>query len=91
MQHIILGTHYLDHNGTLHIQTSAASHASRVRFKEPFLAFSNKQVHQVPPTSYHSPLSHHTVTKTDESPYVTRHITIKTIATMIYMMYSCSM
>ncbi|KAK9904888.1 hypothetical protein WJX75_004896 [Coccomyxa subellipsoidea] len=47
VQHIILGTHYLDHNGTLHIQTSAASHASRVRFKEPFLAFSNKQVHQV--------------------------------------------
>ena len=47
VQHIILGTHYLDHNGTLHIQSSAARHASRIRFKEPFIAFTSKQVHQV--------------------------------------------
>lgn len=47
VQHIILGTHYLDHTGTLHVQSSVSALSSRVRFKEPFIAFSDKQVHQV--------------------------------------------
>lgn len=49
VQHIILGTHYLDHVGTLYIRSSAAPQASSIRFKEPFFAFTAKQVHQVTP------------------------------------------
>jgi hypothetical protein len=47
IQHIIVGTHYIDHFGTLHVQTSITSLSTKVRFKEPFIAFSDKQVHQV--------------------------------------------
>ena len=47
IQHIILGKPYIDHNGTLHVRSTSSGYAARLRFKEPFLAFSDKQVHQV--------------------------------------------
>jgi hypothetical protein len=38
---------YIDHSGTLHVRSASSGYAARLRFKEPFLAFSDKQVHQV--------------------------------------------
>ena len=38
---------YIDHNGTLHVRSTTSGYAARLIFKEPFLAFTNKQVHQV--------------------------------------------
>ena len=42
---------YLDHNGTLHVRSTSSGYAAKLLFKEPFLAFTSKQVHQVCPPS----------------------------------------
>ena len=40
------GSPYLDHNGTLHVRSASSGYAAKLRFKEPFLAFTTKQVHK---------------------------------------------
>ena len=37
IQHIILGTHYIDHYGTLHVRSSRSALSTKVKFKEPVI------------------------------------------------------
>ena len=37
IQHIILGSHYIDHYGTLHVRSSCSALSTKVRFKEPVI------------------------------------------------------
>ncbi|CAK0783406.1 hypothetical protein CVIRNUC_006605 [Coccomyxa viridis] len=37
VQHIILGTHYIDHYGTLHVRSSLSGLSSKIKFKEPVI------------------------------------------------------
>ena len=37
IQHIILGSHYIDHYGTLHVQSSLSAVSTKVKFKEPVI------------------------------------------------------
>lgn len=37
IQHIILGTHYIDHYGTLHVRSSHSGLSTKVKFKEPVI------------------------------------------------------
>ena len=43
------GSPYLDHNGMLHVRSASSGYAAKLRFKEPFLAFTTKQVHKAWP------------------------------------------
>ena len=37
VQHIILGTQYIDHSGNLHVRSSLSGLSSRIKFKEPVI------------------------------------------------------
>ena len=37
IQHIILGSHYIDHYGTLHVQSSRSALSTKVKFREPVI------------------------------------------------------
>ena len=45
IQHIILGTHYIDHYGTLHVRSTRSGLSAKVRFKEPVLGPPQHKVH----------------------------------------------
>lgn len=37
VQHIIMGSHYIDHFGTLHVVSSMSGLSTKVKFKEPVI------------------------------------------------------
>lgn len=47
IQHLIVGSAYIDHYGTLHVRSSRSDLSAKVKFKEPWVGSPN---HKVPPT-----------------------------------------
>ncbi len=48
IQHLIVGSAYIDHYGTLHVRSSQTDLSTRVKFKEPWVGSPN---HKVPPST----------------------------------------
>ena len=44
IQHLIVGSAYIDHYGTLHVRSSQTDLSTRVKFKEPWIGSPNHKV-----------------------------------------------